>query len=106
METPPGQMAVRPALKLPLRFRLHSWRASKAEGQLNHKMAQVIAGKKSSRRSRGCPCGRPALSAARTGPVVPAHSGDDQEQLDVEREFLDDALCPALRAPEGATSLS
>ena len=54
----------------------------------------------------GLPFGRPALSAARTGPVVPAHSGDDQEQLDVEREFLDDALCPALRAPEGATSLS
>lgn len=41
------------------------------------------------------PCGRPALSAARTGPVVPAHSGDDQERLQAEREFLVDALCPA-----------
>ena len=43
----------------------------------------------------GCPSGRPALSASRTGPVVPAHSGDDQEQLEIEREFLEDALCPA-----------
>jgi hypothetical protein len=39
---------------------------------------------------------------ARTGPVVPAHSGDDQEHVQAEREFLVDALCPALRAPEGA----
>ena len=44
------------------------------------------------------PFGRPALSAARTGPVVPAHSGDDQEQFGIEREFLEDALCPALPA--------
>ncbi|WP_417818858.1 hypothetical protein [Tritonibacter scottomollicae] len=42
----------------------------------------------------GLPFGRPALSAARTGPVVPAHSGDDQEQFGIEREFLEDALCP------------
>lgn len=54
----------------------------------------------------GCRGGRPALSASRTGPVVPAHPGDDQEQLDDEREFLEDALCPALRAPEGAAFLS
>jgi len=54
----------------------------------------------------GCPGGRPALSASRTGPVVPAHTGDDQEQVQVEREFLMDALCPALRAPEGAAFLS
>ena len=46
----------------------------------------------------GLPFGRPALSASRTGPVVPAHSGDDQEQLGAEREFLEDALCPALAA--------
>ncbi|WBY16705.1 hypothetical protein PF049_00615 [Erythrobacteraceae bacterium WH01K] len=32
---------------------------------------------------------------ARTGPVVPASSGDDQEHLEAEREFLTDALCPA-----------
>ncbi len=32
---------------------------------------------------------------ARTGPVVPAHSGDDQERGQAEREFLGDALCPA-----------
>lgn len=31
----------------------------------------------------------------RTGPVVPAHSGDDQERVQAEREFLEDALCPA-----------
>ena len=43
---------------------------------------------------------------ARTGPVVPARSGDDQEQSNVEREFLEDALCPALRAPEGAAFLN
>ena len=30
-----------------------------------------------------------------TGPVVPAHPGDDQERLQAEREFLVDALCPA-----------
>ena len=54
----------------------------------------------------GLPFGRPALSASRTGPVVPAHTGDDQEQVQVEREFLMDALCPALRAPEGAAFLS
>ncbi|MEE4211042.1 MAG: hypothetical protein V2I43_17465 [Parvularcula sp.] len=35
---------------------------------------------------------------ARTGPVVPAHPGDDQEQIEAEREFLVDALCPALSA--------
>ena len=56
--------------------------------------------------SLGLPYGRPALSAARTGPIVPAHFGDDQEQLGVERDSLNDALCPALRAPEGATFLS
>lgn len=32
---------------------------------------------------------------ARTGPVVPAHLGDDQERVHAEREFLEDALCPA-----------
>jgi len=57
-------------------------------------------------------CGWAALAGdllyplARTGPVVPAHSGDDQEQVRVERECLVDALCPALRAPEGAAFLS
>lgn len=35
---------------------------------------------------------------AQTGPVVPAHPGDDQEQFEEEREFLVDALCPALSA--------
>lgn len=50
----------------------------------------------------GLPFGRPALSAARTRPVVPAHTGDDQEQFEVEREFRRDAL----RAPEGANFLS
>ncbi|KZY01225.1 hypothetical protein A3723_05945 [Erythrobacter sp. HI0028] len=45
----------------------------------------------------GLPFGRPALSAARTGPVVPAHSGDDQEQFEAEREFLEDALLRARR---------
>jgi len=48
------------------------------------------------------PFGRPALSASRTGPVVPAHSGDDQEQFEAERELQEDALFPALRATEGA----
>lgn len=32
---------------------------------------------------------------ARTGPLVPSHSGDDQERGQAEREFLEDALCPA-----------
>ena len=32
---------------------------------------------------------------AQTGPVVPAYSGDDQERGQAEREFLEDALCPA-----------
>lgn len=32
---------------------------------------------------------------ARTGPVVPAHPGDDQERVQAEREALEDALCPA-----------
>ena len=41
------------------------------------------------------PCGQPALSAVRTGPVVPAHSGDDQERVQAERELLEDALCAA-----------
>jgi len=54
----------------------------------------------------GLPGGRPALSAARTGPVVPAHSGDDQEQVHIEREYQEDALCPALRAPKGAAFLN
>jgi hypothetical protein len=31
----------------------------------------------------------------RTGPVVPAHPGDDQERVQAEREALEDALCPA-----------
>jgi len=35
---------------------------------------------------------------AGTGPVVPAHPGDDQEQMEVEREYLEDALCTALSA--------
>tara|TARA_A100001391_G_scaffold95213_1_gene63044 strand:+ start:10410 stop:10838 length:429 start_codon:yes stop_codon:yes gene_type:complete len=35
---------------------------------------------------------------ARTGPVVPAHPGDDQEQFEAERDFLKDALCPACPA--------
>lgn len=38
---------------------------------------------------------------ARTGPVVPAHPGDDQEQ-GTGAGVLAGALCPALRAPEGA----
>lgn len=37
----------------------------------------------------------------RTGPVVPAHPGDDREQGS-GAGGLADALCPALRAPEGA----
>ena len=41
------------------------------------------------------PCGRPALSAARIGPIAPAHPGDDQEQFQIEREFPEDALGPA-----------
>jgi len=49
----------------------------------------------------GLPCGRPALSALRTGPVVPAHSGDDQEQFGLSGN-VKAALFPALRAPEGA----
>lgn len=32
---------------------------------------------------------------ARTGPVVPAHPGDDQERVQAEQEVLEDALCPA-----------
>lgn len=46
-------------------------------------------------------CGWAALAGdllyplARTGPVVPAHPGDDQEQVQAEREFPEDALCPA-----------
>ena len=32
---------------------------------------------------------------ARTGPVVPTHPGDDQERVQAEREFLEDALYPA-----------
>ena len=32
---------------------------------------------------------------AGTGPVVPAHPGDDQERMQAEREFSEDALCPA-----------
>jgi hypothetical protein len=43
---------------------------------------------------------------ARTGPLVPAHPGNDQERLEAEREFLEDALGPALRAPAGAVYLS
>lgn len=35
---------------------------------------------------------------SRTGPVVPSHPGDDQEQLKAEREFRVDALCPACPA--------
>ena len=35
---------------------------------------------------------------ARTGPVVPAHPGNDQEHFEAEREYLTDALCPALSA--------
>jgi len=31
----------------------------------------------------------------RTGPVVRMYSSDDQEQLQAEREVLEDALCPA-----------
>lgn len=31
----------------------------------------------------------------RTGPVIPAHPGDDQERVQAEREFPEDALCPA-----------
>jgi hypothetical protein len=42
----------------------------------------------------------------RTGPVVPAHPGDDQERLEAEREVLVDALGPALRAPSGAAFLT
>ena len=34
----------------------------------------------------------------RTGPVVPSHPGDDQEQFEAEREFLVDALCLACPA--------
>ena len=43
----------------------------------------------------GYPAGNLLYPLARTGPVVPSHPGDDQEQLEAEREFLMDALCPA-----------
>jgi hypothetical protein len=39
--------------------------------------------------------GNPLYPLARTGPLVPAHSGDDQERGLAERELLEDALCPA-----------
>lgn len=42
----------------------------------------------------------------RTGPVVPALPGDDQERLEAERESLKDARFSALRAPEGPAFLS
>ena len=42
-----------------------------------------------------CPLGDPLYPLARTGPVVPSHPGDDQERVQAEREFLEDALCPA-----------
>lgn len=32
---------------------------------------------------------------ARTGPVVPAHLGGDQEHFEAKREFVTDALFPA-----------
>lgn len=35
----------------------------------------------------GLPFGRPALSATRTGPLVPAHSGDDQGNSVLSRSF-------------------
>ena len=54
----------------------------------------------------GLPFGRPALSAARTGPVVPAHSGDDQEQFELSGNFWRTRSVPRLRAPEGAAFLS
>ena len=40
------------------------------------------------------PSGNLLYPLARTGPVVPAHAGDDQERVQAEREFLEDALCP------------
>lgn len=44
---------------------------------------------------RGCPEGDLLYPLARTGPVVPACLGDDQERMKAERELLEDALCPA-----------
>jgi hypothetical protein len=35
----------------------------------------------------GCPPGDLLYPLARTGPVVPAHPGDDQERGQAEREF-------------------
>lgn len=52
-----------------------------------------------------CPRGNLLYPLAPTGPVVPAHPGDDQERLEAVREVLADALCPALRAPEGSAFL-
>lgn len=42
-----------------------------------------------------CPTGNLLYPLARTGPVFPAHAGDDQERVQAAREFLVDALCPA-----------
>ena len=53
------------------------------------------------RSGQGCPPGDPLYPLARTGPVVPAHPGDDREQGKLSGRVAD-ALCPALRAPEGA----
>lgn len=52
------------------------------------------------------PPGNLLYPLVRTGPVVPAHPGDDQERVQAEREVLEDALGPALRAPAGAESLN
>lgn len=43
----------------------------------------------------GYPAGNLLYPLGRTGPVVLSHPGDDQERVQAEREFLEDALCPA-----------
>lgn len=41
-----------------------------------------------------CPLGDPLYPLGRTGPVVPAHPGDDRERI-CRAGSLKDALCPA-----------
>lgn len=56
---------------------------------VNHHMAIRKLG------AERCPSGDLLYPLVRTGPVVPAHTGDDQERVQAEREFLEGALCPA-----------
>ena len=45
------------------------------------------------------PFGRPALSTDANQACSLGPSGNDQGRSEIEREFLEVALCPALRAP-------